>query len=63
MTQMTQMVRHCRTCRDERSFDQPPCVDGHDGDCPEWVCSGCGSAVLVDTPTAEWGAVPEPAAA
>jgi hypothetical protein len=28
---------------------QPPCIDGHTddgGECPEWVCVDCGSAVV-----------------
>ena len=40
----------CPTCEDEQVFVQPPCVDGHTddgGDCPEWVCTDCGSAFLV----------------
>jgi hypothetical protein len=25
--------------------EQPPCLDGHD-DCPEWVCTECGTAIV-----------------
>ncbi len=40
----------CPTCEDQQVFVQPPCVDGHTddgGDCPEWACSDCGTAVFV----------------
>jgi hypothetical protein len=40
---------HCPTCDDDREFGQPPCVDGHTadgGDCPEWACADCGTALL-----------------
>ena len=29
---------------------QPPCVDGHTddgGECPEWVCADCGTALVI----------------
>ena len=41
----------CPACDDERAFVQPPCVDGHTddgGECPEWACADCGTAVFVD---------------
>ncbi|WP_169806820.1 hypothetical protein [Actinomadura macra] len=28
-------------------FEQPPCPDGHGGECPERACVECGTAVLV----------------
>jgi hypothetical protein len=40
---------HCPTCDDVREFVQPPCVDGHTdggGECPEWACDDCGTALL-----------------
>ena len=40
------IVLHCVGCRDEREFEQPPCVDGHD-DCPELACIECGLAVTL----------------
>jgi hypothetical protein len=49
--------RPCPDCRTERLFEQPPCPDGH-ADCPEWVCTVCGCA-LVDG----WLAVDAPGAA
>ncbi len=41
------VVLHCAHCRDEREFEQPPCVDGHDLDCPELACVECGMAVVL----------------
>ena len=41
------LVLHCAGCRDEREFEQPPCVDGHDVDCPELACVECGMAVVL----------------
>lgn len=38
---------HCSTCRQRRGFEQPPCVDGHGGECPERTCVHCGSAIIV----------------
>ncbi|MGH3319202.1 MAG: hypothetical protein ACRDN9_03305 [Streptosporangiaceae bacterium] len=40
-------VRHCPTCREERTFEQPPCADGHGLDCPERACVECGHAIIV----------------
>lgn len=47
MTTYAALVRWCTTCADEVAFEQPGCVDGHDSDCPEWVCVQCGDAVLI----------------
>jgi len=38
-------TRHCPGCRAERVVEQPPCEDGH-VDCPEWVCTECGTAIV-----------------
>jgi hypothetical protein len=46
-TAFATVVRFCSTCRLDAAFEQPPCADGHDADCPEWVCVGCGDAVVV----------------
>jgi hypothetical protein len=43
---MAVTMRTCSTCGDERPFERPPCVDGHD-DCPELICVDCGSAVVL----------------
>jgi hypothetical protein len=40
----------CPTCDDVTDFVQPPCVDGHTddgGECPEWICVDCGTALLI----------------
>ena len=39
-------IDYCPECREERTFETPPCPDGH-ADCPERVCVACGFAVLV----------------
>jgi len=38
---------HCDQCADVRAFDQPPCRERHEPECPEWACTKCGNAVLV----------------
>jgi hypothetical protein len=40
-------TRHCSICDDERSFEQPPCADGHGIDCPELACAECGMAIMI----------------
>jgi hypothetical protein len=40
----------CPLCGGTREFVQPPCVDGHTedgGECPEWACVDCGTAMLI----------------
>ena len=39
---------YCSDCGDVEAFEQPPCVDGHGADCPEWLCLTCGAAVLIN---------------
>ena len=56
----------CPSCDGDREFVQPPCVDGHTedgGECPEWACADCGTAVFSAAPLAAAvrGAVPDPA--
>jgi hypothetical protein len=39
----------CPPCGETREFIQPECLDGHTddgGECPEWACADCGSAVV-----------------
>lgn len=48
---MSQMFRSCPECGGERMFlthHDPPgtCPDAPDGVCPEWSCTGCGTALL-----------------
>ena len=40
----------CPPCGEIREFVQPTCLDGHTedgGECPEWICVDCGSALLI----------------
>ena len=40
----------CPTCADVTAFVQPPCLDGHvadGGECPEWICVDCDTALVV----------------
>jgi hypothetical protein len=40
----------CPPCGEIREFLQPDCIDGHTdegGECPEWACADCGSAVFI----------------
>jgi hypothetical protein len=41
---------YCSECAELQAFEQPPCVDGHGADCPEWFCLNCGMALLIDMP-------------
>ena len=46
---MDSRLWHCPTCDDVTEHVQPPCVDGHTddgGECPEWICTDCGAAVV-----------------
>jgi hypothetical protein len=36
----------CPGCHDVTAFEQPPCLDGHGADCPEWCCVTCGYALI-----------------
>jgi hypothetical protein len=44
---------HCAVCQAEMLFTAPPCDDDHDGDCPELVCDGCGTALVI-APVTVW---------
>ena len=40
----------CPSCDEVRDFVQPPCADGHTddgGECPEWACADCGTALVI----------------
>lgn len=39
---------YCDTCAAETIFERPLCVDGHGDLCAEWVCTDCGTAVIVE---------------
>jgi hypothetical protein len=45
---------YCATCEAEMEFEVPRCVDGHGDDCPELVCTGCGTAVFSAPLTGQW---------
>ncbi|MGY1705777.1 hypothetical protein ACI79C_14510 [Geodermatophilus sp. SYSU D00697] len=56
----------CAACGDDREFVQPPCVDGHTddgGECPEWACADCGTAVFSAAPSVTAAVVPQRRAA
>jgi hypothetical protein len=42
----------CPTCGEPREAEVPPCPDGHQGGCPDRACVECGTALVVDPPTA-----------
>ena len=49
---MSETFRPCGECGGEQLFGQHheipgSCPDSPDGECPEWFCTGCGSALLV----------------
>ncbi|MEU8087012.1 hypothetical protein AB0B57_25780 [Micromonospora sp. NPDC049101] len=46
---MSHRELYCDVCEDVAPFEAPPCVDGHDTDCPELICTGCGAAVVIAT--------------
>ncbi len=49
----------CPSCGLDTEFEQPTCIDGHTeggGECPEWACVHCGTAMVLGDLT------PEPAA-
>ncbi|TDC41473.1 hypothetical protein [Micromonospora sp. KC213] len=46
---MSERELYCDACEGVRPFETPPCADGHGPDCPELVCTGCGTALLVAT--------------
>jgi hypothetical protein len=51
---MTQPLGNCPGCGEDEPFEQvhPGLYAGDrcpdvDGDCPEWVCTGCGAGVIM----------------
>jgi hypothetical protein len=49
---MSEMFRPCPSCGSDRAFAQfhaepGPCPDAADGDCPEWFCTDCGTALMI----------------
>ncbi|HEY2262718.1 MAG TPA: hypothetical protein VGI96_08850 [Streptosporangiaceae bacterium] len=52
---VAQLSRLCTGCGEERVFEQfhaelAGCPDAPDGDCPEWGCTDCGSALIIGVP-------------
>lgn len=50
---MDDRMMYCATCETEMLFEVPPCLDGHDDDCPELMCTGCGTAIIL-APIVVW---------
>jgi hypothetical protein len=46
-TMVLTRVLTCAHCGNAREFVQPPCPDGHEGDCPDLMCSDCGLLVVL----------------
>jgi hypothetical protein len=44
---------YCAICRTEAVFETPPCPDGHDDECPELICTRCGTAIFM-APVVVW---------
>lgn len=49
---MTEIMRNCPDCREDLPFEQMHadpggCPDAPDGTCPEWLCTACGTALLI----------------
>jgi hypothetical protein len=50
----------CPSCGLDTEFEQPTCIDGHTeggGECPEWACVHCGTAMVLGDLTLEPAAV------
>jgi hypothetical protein len=41
---------YCEGCGAVRPFEQPPCAECHEPTCPEWLCTRCAKAFLIDPP-------------
>jgi hypothetical protein len=49
---MTEIIRHCPDCGRDRPYAQQHatlacCPDISGGECPEWFCLACGTAVIL----------------
>ncbi|HYN95264.1 MAG TPA: hypothetical protein VES42_15560 [Pilimelia sp.] len=44
---------YCAICQAETVFQAPPGLGGHDDDCPELLCDGCGTAIVM-APIVVW---------
>ena len=45
----------CSTCGCPMPFEALHCTDGHDGDCPDRICTGCGEVLMVAVPVTARG--------
>jgi hypothetical protein len=57
---MAEMTRYCADCGWELLFQSyhaiaGTCPDSPDGQCPEWMCTACGAALLIDVATGPAG--------
>jgi hypothetical protein len=62
---MSQPLGNCPGCEGDELFEQihaGDCPDADGGDCPEWACTGCGTAVIMGTVVTATAAVVAPAA-
>jgi hypothetical protein len=49
---MSQPLGNCPGCGGDEPFEQihvGECPDTADGECPEWACVACGTAVIMGT--------------
>jgi hypothetical protein len=54
--EMAEMTRYCADCGWEQLFEPyhaiaGTCPDSPDGRCPEWMCTACGAALLIEVAT------------
>jgi len=56
---MADREMYCSTCETETLFEVPPCPEDHDDDCPELICTGCGTAILM-APIVVWAFIRQP---
>ena len=61
MTTTAAVLRWCATCGSDVTFEQPECLDEHEGECPEWLCQRCGEAFLVGFAMPQLGSGRRPA--
>lgn len=50
---MSELYRDCPECGEDKLFEQPhwaDCPDAPDGECPEWACTACGTALITGFP-------------
>jgi hypothetical protein len=50
---MSDSEMYCAICGTDALFEAPPCPDGHDDECPELICTGCGTAIFM-APAVMW---------